>query len=79
MASVVAALDNSLAVNPVLVTARALARALGHGVRAIHVVGEGPQAAVDATRAAGGPLRMRDGPVVDSSRMPAGIQKSPPS
>ena len=65
MATVLAALDNSLAVNPVLVMARALARALGGGVQAIHVAGEGAEAAVDATRAAGVPLRLDQGPVVD--------------
>jgi hypothetical protein len=63
--TVLAALDNSLAVNPVLVMARALARAHGHGVQAIHVVGEGAQAAVDAARAAGVPLLVSEGPVVD--------------
>jgi nucleotide-binding universal stress UspA family protein len=65
MATVLAALDNSLAVNPVLVMARALARALGAGVQAIHVSGEGAESAVEATRAAGVPLRVSPGPVVD--------------
>jgi nucleotide-binding universal stress UspA family protein len=65
MATVLAALDNSLAVNPVLVMARALARAFGDGVQAIHVVGEGAETAEDASRAAGVPLRLSSGPVVE--------------
>ncbi|HET6643175.1 MAG TPA: universal stress protein [Gaiellaceae bacterium] len=65
MATVLAALDNSLAVNPVLVTARALARVLGDRVEAIHVVGEGAEAAEDAILAAGVPLRLDSGPVVE--------------
>ena len=65
MATVLAALDNSLAVNPVLATARALARVLGDRVEAIHVVGEGAEAAEDAILAAGVPLRLDSGPVVE--------------
>jgi nucleotide-binding universal stress UspA family protein len=65
MATVLAALDNSLAVNPVLATARALARVLGDRVEAIHVVGEGAEAAEDAILAAGVPLRLASGPVVE--------------
>jgi len=65
MASVLAALDNSLAVNPVLVAARALARALGDNVEAIHVLGEEAGPPLDATRAAGVPLRVSVGPVVE--------------
>jgi nucleotide-binding universal stress UspA family protein len=65
MAIVLAALDNSLAVNPVLVMARALARLLGARVEAIHVLGEGVEAAEGAARAAGVPLRLSSGPVVE--------------
>jgi nucleotide-binding universal stress UspA family protein len=65
MTAVLAALDNSLAVNPVLVMARALARVLGARVEAIHVVGEGAEAAEKATIAAGVPLRLGQGPVVE--------------
>jgi nucleotide-binding universal stress UspA family protein len=65
MAIVLAALDNSLAVNPVLVMARTLARMLGDGVEAIHVLGEGSEAAEAAVRAAGVPLRISSGPVVE--------------
>lgn len=65
MATVLAALDNSLAVNPVLVTARALARVLGDRVQAIHVLGERTEAAEDASRAAGVPLRLGSGPVIE--------------
>jgi len=66
MATVLAALDNSLAINPVLVTARALARALGDRVEAIHIRGEGEESAVEATRAAGVPLTCSSGPVVEA-------------
>jgi nucleotide-binding universal stress UspA family protein len=65
MATVLAALDNSLAVNPVLAMARALARMLGDGVEAIHVRGEGVEAAEAGVRAAGVPLRLSSGPVVE--------------
>jgi nucleotide-binding universal stress UspA family protein len=65
MASVLAALDNSLAANPVLVMARALARALGDRLEAIHVLGEGADAAESAAKAAGVPLRLSSGPVVE--------------
>lgn len=65
MPIVLAALDNSLAVNPVLVMARALARVLGGRVEAIHVLGEGVEAAENAARAAGVPLRLSSGPVVE--------------
>jgi nucleotide-binding universal stress UspA family protein len=65
MPIVLAALDNSLAVNPVLVMARALARLLGARVEAIHVLGEGGEAAEGAARAAGVPLRLSSGPVVE--------------
>ena len=65
MATVLAALDNSLAANPVLVAGRALARALGVHVEAIHVLGEGAEAAENAARGAGVPLRLASGPVVE--------------
>jgi nucleotide-binding universal stress UspA family protein len=65
MTTVLAALDNSLAGNPVLVTARALARALGARVGAIHVVTDHERTAHDVARAAGVPLRIAYGPVAD--------------
>jgi nucleotide-binding universal stress UspA family protein len=65
MPIVLAALDDSLAANPVLVAARALARALGVRVEAIHVLGEGVEAAQSAARGAGVPLRLGSGPVVE--------------
>ena len=65
MATVLAALDNSLAANPVLVAGRALARALGVRVEAIHVLDERLDAAESAARAAGVPLRLDSGPVVE--------------
>jgi nucleotide-binding universal stress UspA family protein len=64
MAMVLAALDNSLATNPVLVAARALARVLGVRVEAIHVIGDG-QAPENDAQAAGVPLTMTSGPVVE--------------
>ena len=64
MATVLAALDNSLATNPVLVAARALARVLGVRVEAIHVLGEG-EAPESAAQAAGVPLQLTSGPVVE--------------
>ena len=64
MAKVLAALDNSLATNPVLVTARALARVLGDRVAAVHVLGEG-EAPESAAQAAGVPLQLISGPVVE--------------
>ena len=64
MKAVMAALDNSLAGNPVLVTARSLARVLGVHVAAIHVLTDG-HAPDEAAQAAGVPLRVAAGPVVD--------------
>jgi nucleotide-binding universal stress UspA family protein len=61
---VLAALDNSLAANPVLVTARAVARVLGARVEAVHVFTEGDRAAQHAADAAGVPLRVCSGEVV---------------
>ena len=65
MATVLAALDNSLAANPVLVSARAFARVLGARVEAIHVLDEVVEAAESAARGAGVPLRISSGPVVE--------------
>jgi nucleotide-binding universal stress UspA family protein len=64
MPKVLAALDTSLATNPVLVAARALARVLGVRVEAIHVLGEG-EAPETAARAAGVPLQLTSGLVVE--------------
>lgn len=61
---VVAAVDSSVAGNPVLVTARALARALGARVEGIHVLTDG-DAPREAAAAVGVPLRVVYGPVVD--------------
>ncbi|HEX7256217.1 MAG TPA: hypothetical protein VF236_09850 [Gaiellaceae bacterium] len=61
---VVAAVDSSVAGNPVLVTARALARVLGARVEAIHVLAD-DDAPHDAAAAVGVPLRVVRGPVVD--------------
>jgi nucleotide-binding universal stress UspA family protein len=64
MAMVLAALDNSLATNPVLVAARALARVLGVRVEAIHVLGDS-QAPENDAQAAGVPLHLTSGSVVE--------------
>jgi nucleotide-binding universal stress UspA family protein len=65
MTVVLAALDNSLAANPVLVTARAVARVHGARVEAVHVFTEGDRAAQHAADAAGVPLRVCSGQVVE--------------
>jgi nucleotide-binding universal stress UspA family protein len=65
MTTVLAALDNSLAGNPVLVTARALARVLGARVGAIHVTADHDGTARNVAEAAGVPLRVVSGPVAD--------------
>ena len=64
-AKVVAAVDNSLAGNPVLVTARALARMFGARVDGLHVVADGDGAPHHAAAAVGVPLRVVSGPVVE--------------
>ena len=65
---VLAAVDNSLATNPVLVTARALARAMGARVEAIHVRSAQEEAPAQAAAAVGLPLRVVDGEVVERLR-----------
>jgi nucleotide-binding universal stress UspA family protein len=65
MPTVLAALDNSLAANPVLVAARSLARVLGDRLEAIHVLGDGVGEAEGAARGAGVPLQLASGPVVE--------------
>jgi nucleotide-binding universal stress UspA family protein len=62
---VFAAVDNSLAANPVLVTARALARAFDARVEAIYVRSNEDQAPAEAAAAVGVPLRVVSGAVVD--------------
>lgn len=62
---VVAAVDSSLATNPVLVTARALARLLGARVQGVHVVTDGETPPGAAAAAVGVPLTVLHGPVVD--------------
>lgn len=64
VATVLAALDNSNAANPVLVMARSLARVLGARIEAIHVLDESSGQADEAASAAGIPLRVSSGPVV---------------
>lgn len=62
---VVAAVDSSVAGNPVLVTARALARVLGARVEALHVQGDDDHPPHEAAAAVGVPLRVVTGPVVE--------------
>lgn len=86
---VVAAVDTSLAGNPVLVTARALARVLGARVEGIHVVADGGEPPHQAAAAVGVPLRVVAGPVVerlaeadragDTAAMVIGARSSPAS
>jgi nucleotide-binding universal stress UspA family protein len=64
MSVVLAALDNSLAANPVLVAARAVARVLGARVEAVHVFTAGDQVAQHAADAAGVPLHVSSGQLV---------------
>ena len=66
MTTVLAALDNSLAGNPVLVTARALARMLGARELARYTLSaDHDGTARNVAEAAGVPLRAIRGPVVD--------------
>ena len=62
---VLAAVDNSLAGNPVLVTARALARVLGARVEGIYVAADSEPPPHEAAAAVGVPLRVVTGPVVE--------------
>jgi nucleotide-binding universal stress UspA family protein len=73
---VLAAVDNSLAGNPVLVTARALARALEAQVEAIYVRADGDQAPAEAAAAVGVPLRVVSGAVVDRLSEAAAAQET---
>lgn len=66
MTTVLAALDNSLATNPVLVAARSLARVLGARVNAVHVAPRPEGELENAAAAVGVPLRTVTGPVVES-------------
>jgi nucleotide-binding universal stress UspA family protein len=65
MSKVIAALDTSLAANPVLRTAVALGDALGSEVEAVHVTVHGDRVARSAAGAAGVPYRTASGPVVE--------------
>jgi nucleotide-binding universal stress UspA family protein len=68
MRTVVAAVDGSLAVTPVLATARAMARLLGAGVEAVHVQVTDARTPRSLAQAAGVPLRVvacGPGPVTD--------------
>jgi nucleotide-binding universal stress UspA family protein len=65
MTKVIAALDTSLAANPVLRTAVALGEALGSEVEAVHVTIDGDRVARSAAGAAGVLYRTARGPVVE--------------
>ncbi len=66
MKTVLAAVDNSLAVKPVIATACALAELLGAQVEAVHVKTDGRRTAQSAADAAGVPLRAVSGSVIES-------------
>lgn len=63
MTKVIAALDTSLAANPVLRTAVALSEALGAAVEAVHVPANGDRVARSAADALDVPYRTTSGPV----------------
>jgi nucleotide-binding universal stress UspA family protein len=65
MTRVLVAVDNSLAAKTVVASARTLAALLDAEVDAVHVRVDGHRTAEDATHAAGVPLRMTSGPVVE--------------
>ena len=65
MSKVIAALDTSLAANPVLRTAVALGETLGSEVEAVHVTVDGDRVARSAAGAANVPYRTASGPVVE--------------
>jgi nucleotide-binding universal stress UspA family protein len=65
MKTVLAALDSSLAGNPVLISARSLAHMLGARVRAVHVTAGDDRTARNVAEAAGVALRVVSGPVVE--------------
>jgi len=65
MKKVLAALDNSLAGRSVVATARALATLLGAEVEGLHVQVDGARTARMTAEAAGVPLRILAGPVVE--------------
>jgi nucleotide-binding universal stress UspA family protein len=63
--NIIAALDNSLAVTPVLATARALADLFGAKVVPVHVSVDGSRVAENAAARAGLKLRTLHGPVLE--------------
>jgi nucleotide-binding universal stress UspA family protein len=65
MKKVLATLDNSLAGRPVITAAQALAGILGAEVEAFHVRTNGDRTAHSTAEAAGIPLRVSSGPVVE--------------
>jgi nucleotide-binding universal stress UspA family protein len=66
MKTVLAAVDNSLAGRPVIATAEAFAAILGAGVEAVHVQTDGDLTARSAADAAGVPLHLAAGAVVEA-------------
>lgn len=74
MKRVIAALDNSLAATPVLVTARTLARLFDADVDAVHVADGETRVVSGVTDSLGVPLRLVEGDVVETlvgeARMP---------
>jgi nucleotide-binding universal stress UspA family protein len=66
MKKVLAALDNSLAAQPVLAAARALGELLAAEVEPVHVAGDGDRTARSAADAAGLPLHVLEGSTADA-------------
>jgi Universal stress protein family len=72
MKKVIAALDNSLAAQPVLATACALGKLFPAEVEPVHVAADGDRIARSTADAAGLPLRTLDGSTVDALLEAAG-------
>jgi len=75
MNTVLAAIDNSLASRPVLDAARALASILGARVQAIHVQADGSRTATEIAAAAGAPLEIATGDVLEALAVRAGADE----
>jgi nucleotide-binding universal stress UspA family protein len=74
MTRVLAALDSSLAARPVLAVANNLARLMDADVDAVHVHVDGTRTVAAATDAAHVPLRVVEGPVVETLTAEAGAR-----
>jgi nucleotide-binding universal stress UspA family protein len=74
MSKVIAALDTSMAAQPVLLSALSLGRALGAEVEAVHVSEDGDRVARDAADGEHVPLRVAQGPVLEALVDAAGAE-----